>query len=58
MEAWIAKREQETGLTNPIYTNLQWHGLDRGPFTSSEEAYNSLKIGSVRQAQSLQQKKQ
>jgi len=57
MEAWIEKRERETGLTNPIYTNLQWHGLDRGPFTSSEEAYNSLKIGSVRQAQSLQQKK-
>ena len=57
MEAWIARREQETGLPNPIYTNLQWHGQDRGPFTSSEEAYNSLRIGSIKQAQSLQQKK-
>lgn len=57
MEAWIEKRERETGLANPIYTNLQWHGADRGPFTSSEEAYNTLKIGGIRQAQSLQQKK-
>lgn len=56
MEAWIAKREKETGLTNPIMTNLQWHGKDHGPFQSSEEAYNSLFIGSVAQARRLQQK--
>lgn len=56
MEAWIAKREKETGLTNPMMTNLQWHGKDHGPFQSSEEAYNSLFIGSVAQARRLQQK--
>ena len=33
MDAWIAKREAETGLTNPIFTNLQWHGTSHeGPF--------------------------
>ncbi len=57
MEAWIEKREKETGKTNPMYTNLQWHGLDRGPFTSSQEAYDNLFIGSLSQARGLQQKK-
>jgi len=57
MEAWIEKREKETGKTNPMYTNLQWHGLDRGPFTSSQEAYDNLFIGSLTQARGLQQKK-
>ena len=56
MEAWIARRERETGLTNPIYTNLQWHGKDHGPFESSEQAYNELFIGSLTQARRLQQK--
>ncbi|MCY3667611.1 MAG: sulfatase, partial [Gemmatimonadetes bacterium] len=34
MEAWIAKRERETGEINPMYTNLQWHGAKthEGPF--------------------------
>ena len=26
MQAHIARREKETGRTNPIYTNLNWHG--------------------------------
>ena len=26
MEAWIAKREAETGLTNPMLTQGDWHG--------------------------------
>lgn len=56
MDEWIAKREKETGRTNPMMTNLQWHGLDRGPFESSQEAYDSLFIGSLTQARGLQQK--
>lgn len=56
MDEWIAKRENETGRTNPMVTNLQWHGLDRGPFESSQEAYDSLFIGSLTQARGLQQK--
>lgn len=56
MDEWIAKREKETGRTNPMVTNLQWHGLDRGPFESSQEAYDSLFIGSLTQARGLQQK--
>lgn len=57
MDAWISKREQETGVTNPIETNLQWHGKDHGPFESSEQAYDGLFIGDVIQAKTLQDKK-
>jgi len=56
MDAHIAKREQATGRTNPIYTNLDWHGLDRGPFKTSQEAYDSMHIGSITTAQKLQEK--
>ncbi len=55
MEAWIARREAETGLPNPMFTNLQWHGKERkGPFPTSEAAYNELHIGSVKTAERLQ----
>jgi len=55
MDAHIAKRESETGRKNPMYTNLNWHGIkDKGPFESSEEAYNSLHIGDVEAARKLQ----
>ncbi len=57
MRAWITRREQETGRTNPMYTNLNWHGKDCGPFQSSQQAYDALHIGGIRQAQSLQAKK-
>ena len=56
MEAWIAKREKETGRRNPMYTCEYWHG-DRsvGPFyTSSEQAYNSKHIGDPEDARKLQ----
>jgi arylsulfatase A-like enzyme len=57
MSEFIRKREKEVGRTNPIYTNLTWHGLDlnRG-FISSEEAYNSMHIASAKTAAKLQQK--
>jgi Fic family protein len=55
MEAHIAKREGETGRKNPMFTNLDWHGIQgRGPFKSSEEAYNTLHIGDVEAARKLQ----
>ena len=59
MEAYIAKREAETGRTNPMYTNLNWHAKPNhnGPYETSQQAYDGLYIGSVAQAVSLQQKK-
>jgi arylsulfatase A-like enzyme len=54
MNAYSAKREQETGRTNPMYTNLDWHGLGIGPFKSSQQAYDSMYIGSMATAQKLQ----
>ncbi len=55
MNNWIKKRESETGRKNPIFTNTNWHG--RGvQFTSSDEAYNTLYIGSAVTAEALQAK--
>ncbi|MDO8586761.1 MAG: sulfatase [Armatimonadota bacterium] len=53
MQAHIAKRERETGRPNPIYTNLNWHGQG-GPFESSQQAYDTLRIGSPKAAEALQ----
>jgi arylsulfatase A-like enzyme len=59
MEGWIATRERETGLTNPIRDPGDWHGHEGiGPFTSSEQAYETLHIGSSRQAAQLQAKEE
>jgi arylsulfatase A-like enzyme len=55
MEAWIAKRENETGLPNPIHHQGDWHGHKGiGPFTSSQQAYDTLHIGDPNQAARLQ----
>ncbi len=54
MLAWIAKREKETGRRAPIYTNLNWHGRGCGPFTSSQQAYDAMHIGSPSAAKGLQ----
>ncbi|HOU14657.1 MAG TPA: sulfatase [Anaerolineae bacterium] len=57
MEAWIAKREAETGLPNPIHHQGDWHGHEGvGAFTSSQQAYDTLHIGDVSQAAKLQAK--
>lgn len=56
MDAFIKKREHETNRKNPMYTNLNWHGLGIGPFKSSEEAYHSMYIGSIETAVKLQAK--
>ncbi len=56
LEAWVERREAETGRVNPMYTNLDWHGsrTHQGPFTSSQQAYDTLHIGSVGAADRLQ----
>ena len=55
MEAWIAKREAETGLTNPMLTQGDWHGIKGiGAFKTSQQAYDSLYIGNLDKAIKLQ----
>jgi arylsulfatase A-like enzyme len=54
MDAWIAKREAETGMTDPIQTQGDWAGPGFGPFKSSQEAYDTLHIGDPKQAARLQ----
>ena len=55
MEAWLAKREAETGLPNPIYHQGDWHGHEGiGAFKTSQQAYDTLHIGDPNQAARLQ----
>lgn len=55
MKAWIAKREEETGLKNPIHHQGDWHGHKGvGPFKTSQQAYDTLHIGDPGQAAKLQ----
>ncbi|MFN2463162.1 MAG: sulfatase [Candidatus Dormibacteria bacterium] len=57
MHAYIARRELETGNTNPIHHQPDWIGrAAEGPFKSSQEAYDKLHLGDVGTAQRLQQK--
>ncbi len=57
MENWIAKRERETGLPNPILNQGDWHGHEGvGAFTSSQQAYDTMHIGDVGAAIRLQAK--
>ncbi|MCB9461978.1 MAG: sulfatase [Anaerolineaceae bacterium] len=55
MDAWIAKREAETGLPNPMHHQGDWHGHEGiGSFKTSQQAYDTLHIGDPNQAASLQ----
>ncbi len=55
MDAFIARREAETGRKNPMATNLNWHGVDgRGAFATSKEAYDTMHIGDPEAARKLQ----
>jgi arylsulfatase A-like enzyme len=57
MLEWIAKREKETGLPNPIYNQGDWHGKEGvGAFKTSQQAYDTLHIGDPAQAARLQAK--
>ncbi|NSW57586.1 MAG: sulfatase [Armatimonadetes bacterium] len=55
MEAWIAKREKETGMPNPMHHQGDWHGHEGvGAFKTSQQAYDTLHIGDPGQAARLQ----
>lgn len=57
MDAWIARREKETNLPNPMHTQGDWHGHEGvGPFKSSQQAYDTMHIGDPNQAATLQAK--
>jgi len=52
MDAFIAKREQEQGITNPMLTQGEWN--NGAPYATSEEAYNTMHIGDPETARRLQ----
>lgn len=55
MDAWIARREEETGLPNPMHHQGDWHGhAGVGAFKTSQQAYDTLHIGDPNQAAKLQ----
>ena len=57
MNGWIAKREKETGLKNPVTNQPGWHGKEGIEyFESSQQAYDTLHIGTPGAAQKLQAK--
>ncbi|MCL4506767.1 MAG: sulfatase-like hydrolase/transferase [Chloroflexi bacterium] len=56
MLAHIERRTKATGRPNPMYTNLNWHGHGGGPFKTSQQAYDTMYIGSPKQARALQAK--
>lgn len=57
IEAWIEKREKETGLPNPIQNQGDWHGYEGvGSFKTSQRAYDTLHVGDISQAIKLQAK--
>jgi hypothetical protein len=57
METWLARRERESGLPNPIHHQGDWHGhAGVGAFKSSQQAYDTLHIGDVGAAIRLQAK--
>ncbi len=57
MEGFILDREKETGLTNPMLTQGDWHGHKGvGALKTSEQAYDTLHIGSASEAARLQAK--
>jgi arylsulfatase A-like enzyme len=56
MDAYIAKREEETGLPDPIHHQGDWHGHEGvGSFKTSQQAYDTLHIGGVREAKKIQE---
>jgi len=54
MNEHIKRREKDTGRTNPMYTNLDWHAKGCGPFKDSQQAYEMLHIGDPKEARKLQ----
>ena len=59
LDAWVSRREAATGLPNPIHHPGDWHDIEGlGPFTSSQQAYDNLRIGLASQQALLRQKAQ
>jgi arylsulfatase A-like enzyme len=57
MDAHIAKRTKEVGKPNPVLHQPGWHGREGIEyFTSSQQAYDTMHIGSPKAAQQLQAK--
>ncbi|HEX8525006.1 MAG TPA: sulfatase-like hydrolase/transferase [Tepidisphaeraceae bacterium] len=57
MNAWIARREKETGNPNPMHRQGDWHGHKGvGAFKTSKQASETLHIGDPKQAAKLQAK--
>jgi len=57
MEAWIEKRTTESGIPAPVLNQPGWHGAkDIEYFESSEQAYETLHIGTPGAAAALQAK--
>jgi arylsulfatase A-like enzyme len=55
MTSWIKKREEETGLKNPMLTQGDWHGhAGFGAFKTSQQAYDTMRIGGAKEAAKLQ----
>jgi len=55
MTRFISKRERQTGKTNPMLTQGDWHGCEGvGPFKTSQQAYDTLHIGDPGAAARLQ----
>ena len=55
MDAFIAKREAETGFQNPMLTQGDWHGKKGvGAFKTSQQAYDTLYIGDLTKAIRMQ----
>jgi arylsulfatase A-like enzyme len=55
MDAFIAQREAETGLPNPMLDQGDWHGKEGvGAFKTSQQAYDTLHIGDPTAAAKLQ----
>ncbi|MCQ6560774.1 sulfatase family protein [Paenibacillus mendelii] len=56
LEAHINRRQDATGRVNPMYTNLNWHGHNVGAFKTSQQAYDTMRIGNASSARKLQEK--
>ena len=57
MNAFVARRERETGITNPMLTQGDWHGKEGiGTLKTSQQAYDILHINSAKEGKRLQAK--
>ncbi len=56
MNSFIARRERELGITNPMLNQGSWHGIEGiEAFETSRQAYDTLHIGDPETAKRLQE---